>query len=353
MKLKRIISLILCGLLTFGGVAESTVAVMAAEKRTSSTVKETAPKESELGGNGGFEKGQIITTFSDDPSLINSNSRAAEIAINAKNFPDAKFRSGVRGTFDKNNNGKLSTKERNAVTTINANNIIDIKNFKGIEYFPNLTQFQYTSRKLAKLDLSKNKNLVLVLVYNNKLTSLKLPASIEYLEAQNNNLKSVSGLDKCTYIEGIYLHDNAFVTLPNMSSFAYIRGLDLKKNYLSASEMIKKLPLNALLTPGWLTAQVNGQRKLAKATKLSVANAGSKKLKVSWKKAPAASGYEVWMATSKKGSYKLIKKTTGSSFTHKKLKKNKTYYYKIRSYKKISGETIYSNWTSYKSKKAK
>ena len=353
MKLKRITSLLLCGLLTFGGVAESTVAVMAAEKHAPATVKETTPKEAELGGNGGFEEGQIISTFSDDPSLINNNSRAAEIAINSKNFPDAKFRSGVRGTYDKNNNGKLSSKERNAVVGMNANSINGIKSFKGIQHFPNLARFQYSGRGLTKLDLSKNKKLVDVLVYNNKLTSLKLPESIEYLDAHKNNLKSVPGLNKCFYLEALYLNDNAFVTLPNMSSFAYVRGLNLKKNYLSFNEMVKKLPLNALLTPGWLTDQIKGQRKLAKVIKLSVANARSKKLKVSWKKAPAASGYEVWMATSKNGTYKLIKKATGSSFTHKKLKKNKTYYYKIRSYKKISGEIMYSGWTNYKSKKAK
>ena len=350
MKLKRITSLLLCGLLTFGGVAESTVAVMAAEKHMSVSTRSEIP---ELGGEKAGD-GQIISTFSDDPRLINGNARAkGDVAINSKNFPDAKFRSGVKGTFDKNNNGILSAKERNAVTSINANNIIGITNFKGIEHFPNLIGFQYTGRGLAKLDLSKNKSLDIIYCYNNKLTSLKIPASVTNLRAHKNKLKSVSGLDKCTDMEVLWLEDNQFVKLPNMNSFYSFSSLDFRKNYLSTKELTKQLPLYVLLSPGWLNTQTKGQRKLAKVTKLSVANAGSKKLKVSWKKAPAASGYEVWMATSKKGEYKLIKKTSGSSFTHTKLKKNKTYYYKIRSYKKISGEIMYSGWTSYKSKKAK
>ena len=62
------------------------------------------------------------------------------------------------------------------------------------------------------------------------------------------------------------------------------------------------------------------------------------------------------MATSKKGKYKKVKtissgKTT--KYTKSSLKKNKKYYFKIRTYRKVSGKKIYSSYSSIKNVKAK
>ena len=48
---------------------------------------------------------------------------------------------------------------------------------------------------------------------------------------------------------------------------------------------------------------------------------------------------------------KVTVKTT--SYTIKKLKKKKTYYVRIRTYKKVSGKTYYSGWSSVKKVKIK
>ncbi len=78
-----------------------------------------------------------------------------------------------------------------------------------------------------------------------------------------------------------------------------------------------------------------------KVTKVKVKKATSSTITISWKKLTSGSGYAVLCSTSKKGNYKTvglidsIKKTT---FTHKKLAKNKTYYYKIVAYKTVSGK---------------
>lgn len=85
-------------------------------------------------------------------------------------------------------------------------------------------------------------------------------------------------------------------------------------------------------------------------------SAGSKSVKVTWKKIKSVSGYEVYSSTSKKGKYKRIKTITKSStvsYTNTKLKSKKTYYYKVRAYKTIKGKKIYSNYSSIKSTKAK
>ncbi|MEW9079162.1 DUF4430 domain-containing protein [Terrisporobacter glycolicus] len=83
---------------------------------------------------------------------------------------------------------------------------------------------------------------------------------------------------------------------------------------------------------------------------------GSKKIKVSWNKITNASGYEVYRATSKSGKYSKINTITkGStlSYTNSKLTKKKTYYYKVRAYKTIDGNKVYSSFSSVKYTKVK
>jgi fibronectin type 3 domain-containing protein len=52
-------------------------------------------------------------------------------------------------------------------------------------------------------------------------------------------------------------------------------------------------------------------------------------------------GYEIYRSTQKNGTYTKIATVSGSSYTNKNLKKNTTYYYKIRAYKVVNGNTLY------------
>ena len=64
---------------------------------------------------------------------------------------------------------------------------------------------------------------------------------------------------------------------------------------------------------------------------------------VSWKKTNGASGYYIYRATSKKGKYSKIKIITSGKtlkYTDKKVKKGKTYYYKVVPFRKISGKAV-------------
>jgi len=82
----------------------------------------------------------------------------------------------------------------------------------------------------------------------------------------------------------------------------------------------------------------------------------SKKATIKWKKVSGATGYQIYMATSKNGKYSKIKtitKTSTVSYTKTKLKKNKKYYFKIRAYKTVDGKKIYSSYSSVKSIKIK
>jgi len=90
-------------------------------------------------------------------------------------------------------------------------------------------------------------------------------------------------------------------------------------------------------------------------TKLSSPKAGQ--LKVTWEKNSKAQGYQVRYSTSSSfSSYKTSKITSNGtvSKTLTGLSKGKTYYVKVRSYKKVGDTTYYSAWTetdSFKTKK--
>ena len=61
-----------------------------------------------------------------------------------------------------------------------------------------------------------------------------------------------------------------------------------------------------------------------------------------------ATGYEVYRATSKKGTYKKIKTTKTTSYKQGKLTRGKTYYYKVRAYKIVNGKKKYGRFSSIK-----
>lgn len=86
-----------------------------------------------------------------------------------------------------------------------------------------------------------------------------------------------------------------------------------------------------------------------------VVNKKNKKIEVTWKKLKGVTGYEVQYSTNKdfkKGVH--TKKVTGAvkvKVTIKGLKKNKKYYVRIRTYKKVGGKKYVSKWSKKKSVK--
>jgi len=60
------------------------------------------------------------------------------------------------------------------------------------------------------------------------------------------------------------------------------------------------------------------------------------KPRLTWKAVSGASKYWVYRATSKNGTYKLIKTTTGTSYTNSSAVNGKTYYYKVKAVCKAS-----------------
>lgn len=72
---------------------------------------------------------------------------------------------------------------------------------------------------------------------------------------------------------------------------------------------------------------------------------------IRWKKVSGASGYQIYRATKKSGKYKkaaTVKKSKATSYTNKKLKRGKTYYYKVRPYRIVNGKYQYGSFSKIK-----
>lgn len=86
------------------------------------------------------------------------------------------------------------------------------------------------------------------------------------------------------------------------------------------------------------------------------AKAGSKKAMLAWRRVKGANGYVVYMSTSKKGTYKRIATLNSAKkvrYTKTKLKKGKTYYFKVRAYKRYKGKTYFSSYSTVRTAKVK
>ena len=99
---------------------------------------------------------------------------------------------------------------------------------------------------------------------------------------------------------------------------------------------------------GYYSSITSGETKLSNPT-VKLSTPKSKSIKVSWKKISGAKGYEVYRATSKKGTYYKRKTTSNLSYTNTNVTKGKTYYYKVRAYKIVSSKKTYSSYSSIKS----
>lgn len=94
-----------------------------------------------------------------------------------------------------------------------------------------------------------------------------------------------------------------------------------------------------------------------KDVKLSALTAGKGKLNVSWEKGPGGiSGYQLQYGLKKSFSDAKkvnISKASIVNGTIKNLKKGKTYYVRIRAFKKVGKTTYWSAWSEAKKAKVK
>ena len=77
---------------------------------------------------------------------------------------------------------------------------------------------------------------------------------------------------------------------------------------------------------------------------------------ISWNKVNRASGYKIYRATSKNGSYTLVKTISDgdvTSFKNTNRTSSKYYYYKVKAYRTVDNKNYYSDYSTVKSIKVK
>ncbi len=95
---------------------------------------------------------------------------------------------------------------------------------------------------------------------------------------------------------------------------------------------------------------LSAQKPVAKlgAASISKLLKGKKRFTVKWKKVRGVDGYQIQYSQKKnmkKAKKKTVKGAARKTLTVKKLKAKKTYYVRIRAYKKINGKYKYSKWS--------
>ncbi len=87
---------------------------------------------------------------------------------------------------------------------------------------------------------------------------------------------------------------------------------------------------------------VSAVSQVSKPTGVKATAQAGKKIALSWSRSAGASGYYIYRAASKTGTYSLIKTVGAStaSFTNTGLTAGKTYYYKIVPYRTVSGSKL-------------
>lgn len=118
-----------------------------------------------------------------------------------------------------------------------------------------------------------------------------------------------------------------------------------------SSQPVQNSKYASITKPLPTTASNSGSKvppSIKKATKLTAKNKKKKAVSMSWKKVTNADGYELQYATNKKFRSIKKKKTPNTKISIKKLKKGKTYYFRVRAYKKQGKKTIYGKWSNVK-----
>ncbi len=110
--------------------------------------------------------------------------------------------------------------------------------------------------------------------------------------------------------------------------------------------------LPPIITPG---IQPSASPNVVSTGKVSAVKLKQKKqgVTVSWKKVSGAAGYQICYSTSKKWKNKKQKLSRKNKLIVKKLKKKKTYYFRVRAYRMNGAKKVYGAWSKARKIKIK
>jgi len=190
------------------------------------------------------------------------------------------------------------------------------------------------------------------------LTFNIIPANVKNLKATQTTTSVTLSWSKVAGAKGyrVYKYDTKakkWVKVADTTKTTYtIKKLKAGTSYKYAVKAYAAVSK----TTYWSASYAQLSTATKPATPTLKATAGKKQAALSWNKVSGASGYVVYMATGKNGSFKkvaTIKKGSTVKYTKKSLKKGTTYKFKIMTYKTVDGKNIYSGYSAVKTVKAK
>ena len=130
----------------------------------------------------------------------------------------------------------------------------------------------------------------------------------------------------------------------------------VKPDGVQTSEPSSKPDVKPSAAPGYLPPIITpGIQPSASPDAISIGKVSAVKLKqkkqsvtVSWKKVSGAAGYQICYSASKRWKNKRQKPIRKNKFTVKKLKKKKTYYFRVRAYRMNGVKKVYGAWSKAK-----
>ena len=129
-------------------------------------------------------------------------------------------------------------------------------------------------------------------------------------------------------------------------------GIVTPKGYGTAAITIKAAETSAYNPSSKvITISVVPKKVTIKKAKAS----GKRAMSITWKKDKTVSGYQIMLSTKKNYTKPKIINNIKAKATKKKITglKNKTWYVRIRSYKKVQGKKLYGIWSKDKRVKIK
>lgn len=186
-----------------------------------------------------------------------------------------------------------------------------------------------------------------------KTVTVKFPYKIKY-HLHRHEMKTVGGSEGLgLYVAGIVegnIKWRARCSCGLNSEYSWEIPVDqelLEGSSNSAANSSVVTSISGKYTPSNSAGTTKTQ--LGKSKIIKVSSTKQKKMLISWKKVSKADAYQIYRAASKNGKYKKIKTVKASvrKYTDK-VSSGKTYYYKIRAYKKSGRKTVYGKFSPAK-----
>lgn len=291
---------------------------------------------------------------------------AASVKINSTNFPDKNFRKFVTNQYDDDSDGYLSDYEIKWATYMYAYDQ-NIESVEGIKYLKNLESVNLANNPLKELNVRYNTKITELNVSQTPLKSITYLKELENLETltcsqtllYNQNLDNVPASKmEVRYSEYYYVPDgklslNVINSKWDKSRVSVKEGATKDGTQIKGFDSYGDVTLRYKRKNGDSVAITFSYQRMDTPEISYIGGKTYNSIDLDWYGDYNIEYYEVYRATSKSGTYSKVKTTKQTEFLHKSVSTGKTYYYKVRGYRKVNGIKVYTKFSEVKSVKTK